>query len=121
MAPTVVLRGGKPVLTVGSPGGATIITTVLQILLDRVDFGMSLPDAIAEPRASQRNGATTDAEPAFMTEYGTDLQSHYGQSFGPPMAEIGAATGVEFLPGGKLEAAAEPVRRGGGTAAVVNP
>jgi gamma-glutamyltranspeptidase/glutathione hydrolase len=121
MAPTVVLRDGRPFLTVGSPGGATIITTVLQILLDRVDFGMSLPDSIAAPRASQRNAATTDAEPAFIQQYGADLQSRFGQSFAQPMLEIGAATGVEFLPDGRLEAAAEPVRRGGGSAAVVNP
>ena len=66
MSPTIVLHDGKPFLTVGSPGGATIITTVLQILLDRLDFGMTLPDAIAAPRASQRNGAKTDAEPAFI-------------------------------------------------------
>jgi gamma-glutamyltranspeptidase / glutathione hydrolase len=120
MAPTIVLRDGKPFLTVGSPGGATIITTVLQILLNRIDFGMSLPDAIAAPRASQRNAATTDAEQAFISQYGSDLTSRFGQSFAAP-AEIGAATGVEFLPKGRLEAAAEPVRRGGGSAAVVSP
>src|SRR5205085_7111499 len=46
MAPTIVLHDDRPLLGVGSPGGSTIITTVLQILLDRLDFGMSLPDAI---------------------------------------------------------------------------
>jgi gamma-glutamyltranspeptidase/glutathione hydrolase len=121
MAPTIVLRDGKPYLSVGSPGGATIITTVLQILLDRVDFGMTLHDAIAAPRASQRNSATTDAEPAFVSQYGGELQSRFGQSFSSSTSEIGAATGVEFLRGGRLEAAAEPVRRGGGDAEVVNP
>jgi gamma-glutamyltranspeptidase / glutathione hydrolase len=43
MAPTIVTRAGKPFLALGSPGGATIITTVLQILVDRVDLGMTLP------------------------------------------------------------------------------
>jgi gamma-glutamyltranspeptidase/glutathione hydrolase len=38
-----------------------------------------------------------------------------------PMAEIGAATGIEFLDAGRLEAAAEPVRRGGGSALVARP
>jgi gamma-glutamyltranspeptidase/glutathione hydrolase len=65
MDPTIVLRHGTPVFTIGSPGGSTIITTVLQILLNHIDFGMSLPDAIAAPRASQRNTATTLAEPDF--------------------------------------------------------
>ena len=64
MAPTLVTHGGRPLLTVGSPGGSMIIT-VLQLLLDRLDGGMTLPQAIADPRASQRNGATTAAEPAF--------------------------------------------------------
>jgi gamma-glutamyltranspeptidase/glutathione hydrolase len=120
MAPTIVLHGGRPFLAVGSPGGATIITTVLQILVDRIDFGMSLPDAIAAPRASQRNATTTAAEPAFISQYGNELVTRFGQQFSST-PEIGAATGVEFLPDGTLEAVAEPVRRGGGHAAVVCP
>ena len=67
MSPTIVLRDGKPFLALGSPGGSTIITTVLQILFDRLDQGMTLPQAIADPRASQRNTATTSAEPAFLS------------------------------------------------------
>ncbi len=54
MSPTVVLRHGKPVLALGSPGGSTIITTVLQTLTNHLDRGMPLVDAIAAPRASQR-------------------------------------------------------------------
>jgi gamma-glutamyltranspeptidase/glutathione hydrolase len=81
---------------------------------------MSLPDAIAAPRASQRNGTKTDAEPAFIAQYGDELQNRFHQSFNPT-TEIGSVTGVEFKPDGSLEAAAEPVRRGGGSAAVVCP
>ena len=66
MAPTIVTKAGKPFLAVGSPGGATIITTVLQILLDHVNLGLTLPQAIADPRASQRNALNTGAEPAFL-------------------------------------------------------
>jgi gamma-glutamyltranspeptidase/glutathione hydrolase len=66
MSPTIVLSGGRPLLAVGSPGGATIITTVLQILVNRLDLGMNLEDAIAAPRASQRNAPRTQAEPAFL-------------------------------------------------------
>jgi len=120
MAPTVVLQHGRPRLGVGSPGGATIITTVLQILLNRFDFGMSLPQAIAAPRASQRNAASTEAEHGFIDTYGNELSSRFGQSF-RLNPEIGAATGIELLRGGMLEAAAEPVRRGGGDAQVVCP
>jgi gamma-glutamyltranspeptidase/glutathione hydrolase len=119
LAPTIVLRDGRPLLAVGSPGGATIITTVLQILLNRLDLGMSLDRAIAAPRAGQRNAVTTDAEPAFLERYGNALAAR-GQRF-TPSPEIGAATGVEFLDhAGTVLAAAEPVRRGGGSALVLH-
>ncbi|HSV66714.1 MAG TPA: gamma-glutamyltransferase [Mycobacteriales bacterium] len=119
MAPTIVLRDGRPLLAVGSPGGATIITTVLQVLLNRLDLGMSLADAIAAPRASQRNGANTEGEPAFLALYQAALQAR-GHSF-TTNPEIGAATGLELLGHGLVTAAAEPVRRGGGSALVVHP
>jgi gamma-glutamyltranspeptidase / glutathione hydrolase len=120
MAPTIVFHDGHPLFALGSPGGATIITTVLQILLNRIDFGLSLPEAIAAPRASQRNSTASDAEPAFLAAYGNELTNRFGQRFNP-VAEIGAATGVELLPNGSLQAAAEPVRRGGGDAEVLCP
>jgi gamma-glutamyltranspeptidase/glutathione hydrolase len=120
MAPTIVLEDGKPFLALGSPGGSTIITTVLQILLDRVDQGMTLPQAIADPRASQRNGLNTSAEPAFLASperTALEARGHHFVNGG----EIGAATGIEFLAGGGVLAAAEPVRRGGGSAMVETP
>ncbi|MBI3688149.1 MAG: gamma-glutamyltransferase [Actinobacteria bacterium] len=119
MAPTIVLRDGQPFLAVGSPGGATIITTVLQVLINRLDLGMDLPEAIAAPRASQRNGVSTTAEPAFLDAYGAALVAR-GQLFSRT-AEIGAATGLEFAGRGLIVAAAEPARRGGGSAVVVWP
>ena len=50
MSPTIVLDDGQPFLALGSPGGSMIITTVLQILVDRLDLGATLPEAIAAPR-----------------------------------------------------------------------
>ena len=119
MAPTIVLRDGEPVLALGPPGGATIITTVLQPLVGRVDHDLPLVEAMAAPRASQRNAATADAEPALIELHGGALQA-LGHAF-TETAEIGAATGIEFLPGGLVLAAAEPERRGGGSAGVVEP
>jgi len=126
MSPTIILKDGKPFLALGSPGGSTIITTVLQTILNRVDLGMSISDAIAAPRASQRNTAKVTAEPEFITAYGSQL-TPYGHQFTPSgdaftsAAEIGAATAIEFRPGGRMIAAAEPVRRGGGSAMVLKP
>jgi gamma-glutamyltranspeptidase/glutathione hydrolase len=119
MSPTIVLRDGAPFLALGSPGGSTIITTVLQILLDRLDLGMTLPQAIADPRLTQRNTSTTQVEPAFDPAVKAALAAR-GHAFSNT-AEIGAATGVEFLGNGRLLAAAEPVRRGIGSAMVVTP
>jgi gamma-glutamyltranspeptidase/glutathione hydrolase len=121
MSPTIVLDGGRPFLALGSPGGATIITTVLQILVNRIDLGMSLPEAMAAPRASQRNTVAIQAEPAFRAAYGPQLTA-LGHAFQTPdTPELGAATAIELRRGGKMTAAAEPVRRGGGAAAVVHP
>ncbi len=120
MSPTIVLRDGDPLLAVGSPGGSMIITTVLQILINRLDLGLTLPQAIADPRLTQRNTATTQAEPAFLaTPEAAALRARGHALTSTP--EIGAATGIEFLGDDRLLAAAEPVRRGGGSAMVVSP
>ena len=121
MSPTIVLDDGQPLLALGSPGGSMIITTVLQVMIDRLDLGATLPQAIAAPRASQRNTATTVAEPAFVSSpEGQTLASLYGHPFSTT-GEIGAVTGIEFLGGGSVLAAAEPTRRGGGSAMVEEP
>jgi gamma-glutamyltranspeptidase/glutathione hydrolase len=118
ISPTIVLRDGRPVLALGSPGGATIITTVAQILLDRYGLGTPLPAAVAAPRLSQRNTASTQVEPAVLATPEAAGLTARGHTLAPG-AEIGAATAIEFGPGGRLLAVAEPVRRGGGSAAVV--
>ena len=50
MTPTLVLKDGKPTLVTGSPGGARIITTVLQTVVNTIDFGMNPAEAAATPR-----------------------------------------------------------------------
>lgn len=124
MSPTIVLKDGRPFLALGSPGGSTIITTVLQTIVNRVDLGMGLPEAVAAPRATPRNTANVTAEPAFIDAYGAGLTA-LGHTLVPAgdaftsAAEIGAATAIEFGRHGRMVAVAEPERRGGGAAAVV--
>jgi gamma-glutamyltranspeptidase/glutathione hydrolase len=121
MAPTIVLDDGEPLVALGSPGGSMIPTTVLQILVDNLDGGLGLLDAVAEPRASQRNTLTVAAEAAFRdSPEAAALTALHGHQFSLS-GEIGAATGIRFLPGGVVQAVAEPVRRGGGSAMVVEP
>ena len=50
MSPTIVLKDGKPVFSVGAAGGPTIITQALQAIARRIDLGKSLTESLAEPR-----------------------------------------------------------------------
>ena len=87
---------------------------------------MTIAAALAAPRVSPRNTASVTAEQAFIDAYGAALTA-LGHTFvpagapGTSAAEIGAATAIEIGPGGLLTAVAEPTRRGGGSAGVVEP
>ena len=129
MGPVIAFRGGKPVFSVGAAGGSTIPTTILQIILNHVDLRLSLPAALAAPRVSQRNAATSLAEPLFYNSaLAAQLTSQFGEKFtlatGPivPLDNYpGDATALQILGHGQAEAIAEPVRLGGGSAMVVHP
>ena len=122
MSPTIVTRGGRPFMAVGSPGGSTIPGTVLQVLLERLDLGSTLPEAIAAParRPAERRDHAPPSRPSSTrprarpcSRAGTPTRS---------MAEIGAVTGIEFLGGGRDarrgRAHAPRRRQRGGRAAV---
>ena len=117
MAPTIAFTPDGRILAFGSPGGSTIITTVASIATNLIDFDMSLPEAISAPRLSQRNGSTTTIEQDNTID--TPALTQLGHQF-RMVDEIGAATGLEVFPDGTLQAAAEPSRRGGGAAMVVD-
>jgi gamma-glutamyltranspeptidase/glutathione hydrolase len=54
MSPTIVLKDGKPVLVTGSPGGSRIISTVLQVIVNVLDYHMNVEDAVAAPRLHEQ-------------------------------------------------------------------
>ena len=126
MGPVIALHNGRPVLAIGAAGGSTIIETVVQTLINHVDFGMSLPDALAAPRVAQTNSSsnTSEAEPDFYNSALAGLlEGRYGEQFALATGPIlpldnypGDATALQMLPGGRAEAIAEPVRLGGGSA-----
>lgn len=120
MAPTIAFGPEGQVLAFGSPGGSTIITTVLGLIVNQIDLGMTLPDAIAAPRISQRNSGSTRVDGGFETTVVGQALTELGHSLSPG-DEIGAATGLVIQPDGTLLAAAEPMRRGGGAALTVRP
>lgn len=88
MAPTLVLEQGTPILALGSPGGPTIIGSVLQVLIHRLDYGLSLKNAIEEPRVF------TSGSPSFTYEEGVPKDAledmlALGYFPGPVPTEIG--------------------------------
>src|SRR5690606_18506032 len=77
MTPTIVLKDDKPYMTVGSPGGTTIITSVMQTILNVIGYGMELKDAIEEPRIY------SNQYPNIRWEYGVpDLVRQQLESMG---------------------------------------
>jgi gamma-glutamyltranspeptidase/glutathione hydrolase len=118
MAPTIALRNGKPAFTVGSPGGATIITTVVQTIVNHVDFGMPMDQAIDAPRMSERNDAQTSVEPGFAGTAQARALEKLGHRWEAAPEEIGAANAIVFNPDGTVTAVSEGHRHGVGTALV---
>ncbi|MAT51624.1 MAG: gamma-glutamyltransferase [Porticoccaceae bacterium] len=69
MTPTILFKDGDPVLATGSPGGSRIITAVLQLILNVVDFQMNIAEATAAPRIHhQWYPDTVDAEPGISPD-----------------------------------------------------
>jgi gamma-glutamyltranspeptidase/glutathione hydrolase len=128
IGPTIAFDHGKPVFAIGAAGGSTIPTTILQTIVNHVDFGMPLSAALAAPRVSQTNSPTSLAEPAFMNSgLRRTLSAQFGEKFslatGPvlPLDHYpGDATALSFLGSGRVQAIAEPVRLFGGSALVVH-
>ena len=105
MSPTMVVDDGTLELVTGSPGGASIITTVAQVVLGHYERGLSIGDALAAPRLSSRNGATEQAEPAIATG-----RSGRASRRSATAGEHGGDRGGHGRPGARHG----PLRRGGG-------
>lgn len=95
-------------MALGSPGGDTIVTTVLQVLIRTIDRGESLPDALAAPRIAQRNHSLlgfTLVEPEFTQtpEYDLLRTDRGHEFFTTGMVQgIGAVNAVAFLDDGRV-------------------
>ncbi len=118
MSPTIAFRNGKPAFTIGSPGGATIVTTVLQTIFNHIDLGMPMPDALNAPRISERNGQATSIEPGFTGSAQARALERFGQRWDAAVEEIGAANAIVFNQDGTVTAVSEGKRHGVGSALV---
>jgi gamma-glutamyltranspeptidase/glutathione hydrolase len=65
MMPTIIFRGDKPWLVTGTPGGSTIPTTVVQVVVNAIDYGLNVDEATHRPRIYQGNNASLRVEPGF--------------------------------------------------------
>ncbi len=82
MTPTIVLKDGKLSMVTGSPGGSTIISTVLETILNVVDFGMNMQQAVDAPRLHhQWLPDTVSVEPGYLTPETQALLEAMGYSF----------------------------------------
>ncbi len=84
MAPTMVLKDGKPLLVLGTPGGSRIITTVLEIIVNVIDHGMTLQEAVDAPRIHhQWLPDTLAAEPFALSADTRAALTHMGYHIVP--------------------------------------
>jgi gamma-glutamyltranspeptidase/glutathione hydrolase len=84
MSPTIVSQNGQPVLVLGTPGGSRIITAVLLTLLNAIDYGMTLQEAVDAPRFHQQwLPDVTSVENFALSPDTRKLLEANGQKLGP--------------------------------------
>lgn len=114
MTPTVISKDGVPVLLTGSPGGSTIINTVFQVVMNFIDHGMPVEQAVASPRIHHQwlpdvvryeTGAMSEAVESELESMG-----HQGLNGSP--FPIGDANSISFT-NGLIEAVSDPRNEGG--------
>ncbi len=114
MTPTVVLRpDGALFLVAGSPGGATIITSVFQTIVNVVDYGMNVAQAVNAPRVHHQHlpDQIRFEEGGLLPGVVSDLEAR-GHALSERSGVSGDVEAIMVMPDGTLEAAADP-RRGG--------
>ncbi|PLR92863.1 gamma-glutamyltransferase [Bacillus sp. T33-2] len=110
--PTIVFKDDEPVLTLGSPGGPTIVGSVFQTIVNMLDFGLDLKEAIEEPRIFNSTG------PLIGWEAGIDMVSKgkmeaMGFNFGDGPFPIGNVQGIQIdRKNNRLFGAADSSREG---------
>jgi gamma-glutamyltranspeptidase/glutathione hydrolase len=91
MSPTIVTRDGKPLLVLGTPGGSRIPTAVVHTLINVIDYGMNIQEAVDAPRFHQQGQPEATAVEAYALSPDTrDILVAMGHSFGgrPPSSHM---------------------------------
>jgi gamma-glutamyltranspeptidase/glutathione hydrolase len=112
MTPSIVLKGGKPFLITGSPGGSRITTTVLQVILNVLDRHMSIGDAVSAPRVhNQWVPDQVYAEPGLADEVLAALEARGDKVVA--QRPFASANSIMVAPNGSFIGAADPRTHGG--------
>jgi len=104
MTPTIVMKDGKPFLITGSPGGSRIITTVLQVIVNAIDFHMPIGKAVSAPRVHQQwQPPQVFVEPGFAPEV-LEALAKRGHEIVPTLPQT-SANSIEITADGYVGAA----------------
>ena len=107
MTPTIITENGQLKMVVGTPGGSTIITSVFQVVLNALEFGMNMQQAVEYPRFHQQwKPEQTRIEPNRLSTIQMERLKRKGYEFSNS-ASIGLVEGILVLPSGKLQGGAD--------------
>jgi gamma-glutamyltranspeptidase / glutathione hydrolase len=115
MTPTMLLKDGRPWMATGSPGGAAIITTVMQVIMNVIDHGMTIQEAVDAPRihhTSPSRTAVTRWDVGIPIPVLAAVEAR-GHDFADQPAVVGSAqTLVIDMQTGRIYGAGDPRRQG---------
>ena len=107
MTPTIITQNGQLKMVVGTPGGSTIITSVFQVVLNVLEFGMNMQQAVEYPRFHQQwKPEPTRIEANRLSSVQMERLKQKGYEFSNS-ASIGLVEGILVLPSGKLQGGAD--------------
>ena len=114
MSPTILLKDGKPFAVLGSPGGTRIISSVVQVIVNLIDFGMNLKDAVGFPRIGDDQTDLLIYESRIPAETIAALEAmgHPTYAYDDWNRIMGSVNSCMILSDGTLQGVADPRRDG---------
>ncbi len=113
MTPTILFKHGKPWMATGSPGGPTIITTAMQVIMNVIDHDMTIQEAVDAPRIFSGWYPWVSWEEGISEDVRGELTNHFKYEFDAEPGPIGSAQSLVIdLQTGRVFGAADPRRDG---------